>query len=208
VGVAALKPLVITGCQRSGTAYIAALITASGYWCSHERFFRELEWFGPKPTTVEASWAALPHLGEIDAHVVHQIRHPLSVVASMLSRRTFAGAGRRSARWAAKHVPSTRVDTDTEVMWAMRYWLAWNLAVERHAHHMWRLEDLTPDVVAEVLTSCGRPVIAQRVEQGAAVLPERINGWSEVVPLSWDDLPAGKLRRQVVRHARRWGYSA
>lgn len=201
-----MRPLIITGCQRSGTAFVAAMITASGYWCSHERFFREREWWMPRPDTIEASWAAAPFLSKVDAHVVHQLRHPLAVISSMLARGTFHGGGRRSVRWARKRYKQIHRPGDTEIEAAMRYWLHWNQLVERHADRMWQIEKLNPGTLAQALTDYGRPVSAGRVARGWEVLPARINEWKGVTRLTWRDLPQGKLKHRLQEAARRWGY--
>lgn len=202
-----MKPLIITGCQRSGTAYIAAVVTACGHWCSHERVFSDLREPVPRPETVEASWAAAPRLSTLDAHVVHQVRHPLAVIASSMARSTFAGKMRPSARWAYEQHPQIVRDSDrNHLVRAMRFWLEWNLLIEPHARHRWRVEDLTAEQVAQVLTGCGRPVDRDRAAQAMALIPRDVNHGHGVQLLSWSDLPACRLTRRLRKMAERYGY--
>lgn len=201
-----MKPLVITGCQRSGTAYTAALVTACGWWCSHERVFSDRRQPVLRPETVEASWAAAAHLPDMDAYVVHQVRHPLSVIASCMARSTFLGKMRPSARWAARQHPAIIRDSDGHLVRVMRFWVEWNLLVEPFAQHRWRVEDLTAVEVAQTLTSCGRPVDPVRAAQALELIPRNVNHARWVTPLSWSDLPRCRLTRRLRALAERYGY--
>lgn len=80
---------VVTGCGRSGTGYVAALLSAAGRSCGHEAIFRpDTEWV---PTTFrapagDASWLAAPFVLRLPrgSVVVHLVRDPLEVVRSHL----------------------------------------------------------------------------------------------------------------------------
>lgn len=205
-----MRPIVVCGTQRSGTAYTAALITACGHWCSHERKFREGRAWSLLPATIESSWAAAPHLAGLDAHVVHQVRHPLAVVASCLARGTFAGKRRRSARWAAKAHPATFNRGDDHVTRIVRYWVRWNQLIEAHAQRRWRLEDLVTsplgaELVADTLTQLGRPVELGRAAAASDLIPAA-NASPAVPTVSWDDIPRSTPRREARRMAKRYGY--
>lgn len=202
-----MTPIIVTGCMRSGTAYTAAAITACGHWCSHERFFREEKTWPLREGIIESSWAAAPHLTRIDAHVIHQVRHPLSVAASLLARRTFAGDGRRSAQWAWKQHPATFRDGDDELKRCLRYWLEWNWLVIDSADGgtLWRLEETSAHRLAGTLTSLGREVSVERAELALQVTP-RVNSWTGVTALTWADVPDGKLKKQVQEAADGYGY--
>lgn len=201
-----MKPVVITGCQRSGTAWIAAVVTACGYWCSHERFIREEKRFPLRPDVIESSWSAVPSLPDLDAWVVHQVRHPLRVVASCLARGTFSERGADSVRWAAVQHPAIRGDGDDELHRALRYWFEWNRLAEPHADQRWRLEDLAPEVIAETLSGFGRPTTPDRAALAIDVVPGRVNRCPTAGSLTWDDIPAGPLKKRVRKLAAHYGY--
>ena len=89
----ALRPLVVTGCARSGTTYLAALLGGLGLDLGHEDLFgpRTRSFDGWHGRQGDSSWLAAPFLGEVgDAVVVHQVRHPVKVVRSLLGMRFFA----------------------------------------------------------------------------------------------------------------------
>lgn len=196
----------VTGCQRSGTAYTAALLTACGWWCSHERHFSEGRTWPLRPATIESSWAAAPELPGLDAHVIHQVRHPLAVLASCTARATFNGKMRPSARWARKQHPRIVRKTDDPLMRVMRYWVEWNLLVEPHAELRWRVEDLKPDLVAAALTARGRPTTVGRAAAAMDLIPRDINHVHTVTPLTWADLPDKPLTVRLRDMAERYGY--
>lgn len=204
-----MKPVVVTGAKRSGTAYIAAWITNCGWWCAHERDFpgRRPKWHRIHPGTVEASYAATPFLDRERMHVVHQVRHPLKVVASLMRRRDFADPTAPAARWPLEACLPARRRDDGPLERTLRWWLEWNRMVEPHAEARWRIEDLTDADLAATLTGFGRPTTAMRAQQGRAVLPRRINE-NRVPPQTWtwDDLPAGRLLDEVKETAARYGY--
>ncbi len=122
--VATLRPFVITGCARSGTAYMAALLDGLGLRVGHEVVFdpRTRHFDGWQGQNGDSSWLAAPFLADLgDALVVHQLRHPLKVVRSLVGVRFFADRSRAflegddaytRAKWAVRerlmsagHVP-------------------------------------------------------------------------------------------------------
>lgn len=85
---------VITGCARSGTGYMASLFTHLGLETQHETVFSPYSqgFEGWSTAPGESSWLAAPFIHELPPGtiVLHQIRHPLSVVQSLLGIRFFA----------------------------------------------------------------------------------------------------------------------
>jgi hypothetical protein len=210
-----VKPIIITGCKRSGTAYISTLITVSGYWCSHERFFKGSMRWGINPLmiqdkypgVIESSYAAAPFIDAMDVHRVHQVRHPLLVTASIMAREGYNLDKRKD--WTIKKCPQSAEPGDDRLSLILRFWLEWNRMVARSADYRWRLEEVLadPGIIAEPLTEWGRPVSRDQVELGASVLPGRVNESSvPLTRLSWGDIPEGKLKGEVMSAAEGYGY--
>jgi hypothetical protein len=91
-----LRPFVVTGCARSGTTYMAAVLSGLGLRVGHEVVFgpRVRAFTGWHGQHGDSSWLAAPFLDQIDdALVFHQIRHPLKVVRSLVGVRFFADRG-------------------------------------------------------------------------------------------------------------------
>lgn len=114
-GLPSLHPFVVTGCPRSGTHYLSEVLARVGLVCRHEAVFgpkqRGFEGFGAAHG--DSSWLAVPFLAQLppDSIVLHQVRHPLDVVRSLLGigfledvsawREGLYGA-RASLRWRAR----------------------------------------------------------------------------------------------------------
>ncbi len=152
---------VVTGCGRSGTGYIAALLSALGHPCGHERVFTP--WITRVPALVsgsgDASWLAAPFVRglPVGTVVLHQVRDPRAVVRSLLGigffdpaglgeevrslpervRRRFGRGPHRTLRSdfldAIRRGVPTILDGRTPIERAVRYWTRWNALVEPSA---------------------------------------------------------------------------
>jgi hypothetical protein len=132
--------VLVTGCARSGTGYLAALLTEVGLACGHELVFEPRtvrrstseapDW--PQPVRAESSWLAAPYLARLPkgTAVVHLVRHPLAVMRSNL-RIGFFSAPSEYLEHACAHLPGLRQGDLIER--AARYWVGWNELIEREA---------------------------------------------------------------------------
>ena len=123
-----LRPFVVTGCARSGTTYMGALLAGLGVRIGHEAVFgpRTRGFDGWHDQNGDSSWLAAPFLDQIgDALVFHQVRHPLKVVRSLVGVRFFADRGPLFLHGD---------DAYTRVKWAVRERLMAAGHVERSEH--------------------------------------------------------------------------
>jgi hypothetical protein len=189
----------ITGTGRSGTHYTSALLTAIGLDAPHESVGRDgcVSW-------KHATTGVFEYIGKgreltVEdpgfAPVVHQVRDPLKVIASM---QTFSLS---SWFYMAKTIELRLVDPP--LVTAMRAWVGWNALIERRAGWRFRVEDL--DSVF--------PELCQRVGVSNARLPalpvsRRDSRAHRYQPLNWSDLEgASKEWAHEVRvMAERYGY--
>lgn len=107
-----MRNFVITGAARSGTGYIARVLSGAGVPCGHEYLFnystdvvpqdgnmvlvssdvptRQPEGLLEGPTPIaDASWAALPWVNMLKLLSFHQVRDPLDCVSSLMGIRFF-----------------------------------------------------------------------------------------------------------------------
>ena len=149
------KKLRIIGCGRSGTRYSASLFQALGLDITHE-LDRELP--GSTGRDGISSWFLAvddpnPPNGPSDIgidfqYTLHQVRHPLLVIASFA--QFILKEGTRSPEFIERHIPGLKSDLDTNdlsikqklILQAARYWYEWNLMAEQKATETLRLEEL------------------------------------------------------------------
>jgi hypothetical protein len=186
----------ITGSARSGTLHMATMLRAAGVNAGHERAVSVRAWRELRPGEVEASWLAAP-LG-LSAHTVHQVRHPLATVSSLLHRGAFAPHNVRSrwGRYAARFLPGL-LEEPTVIERVCRYYIEWNALVR--ADTRWRIEDVTDARVAEAVG-----LAADQVAAGRAMLPGAMHQ-SLATSLGWEDIPA-RFRDELRRLTVEFGY--
>lgn len=198
--------LVITGAQRSGTRYLAKVLSAAGLPATHELG----DPFGspknaPDPRTtpptgpIEVSWLAAWF--QTDAYIVHLVRHPLDAIASSAHRRTFTKP-RPYGWWAMEKM--SQIALYDEPARSARYWLGWTDLVEEQAHERLRLEDVTARTLAEMLERAGIAPNMERLREAVANVSTMTNGGSFPPPLTYGDL--GELANPVQHRAKEYGY--
>ncbi len=162
----------------------------------------------------EASWLAAPYLARLPAGtvVLHQVRDPLAVIRSMIRSRFFQESTHRT--FAAQHCPPVAAGTLLDRL--MTYWVEWNSLVASaaglpHLHyHRFRVEDLTPDLLAEIARRIDIRYDPDRAREVWAALPRDINTrgakWRDEA-VRWETLPSGAARRRLASLAHVYGYS-
>lgn len=153
------KKLLITGCGRSGTLYSARLFSELGMDIMHEldRHSSEL-----KGKDGFASWFMVvddpsPPQGPSSQdyqfqYVLHQVRHPLAVIASFA--QFILQKGSRSPEFIEKYIPDFKKgleNTDLTVkqklvLQAARYWYEWNVLALHKATDTIRLESMAQEL--------------------------------------------------------------
>ena len=175
---------VIVGTGRSGTGYIAQLLSRLGIKTGHER------WWNPagdrSPNLIgEASWLAVPHLDEYPGKVGLQLRDPLKVMRSLLNGSLF-NLSRTNVyyRYKANYLDFSG-DPVLDAAWFV---VEWTRMATEHADVVWRLEDLDPELVADLTVWAGYPVDELRV---GAAMRSLTSDWNRHnrIDLEWDDLP-------------------
>ncbi|GAA3180946.1 hypothetical protein GCM10010531_38900 [Blastococcus jejuensis] len=91
---------------------------------------------------------------------------------------------------------------------AMRWWVFWNNMGAQHATKTFRLEDLNPELFANLLEMIG----ADPDTAGAAFasVDRDVNSstrrGTKLTGIEWSDLPAGREKDDLERAAARFGY--
>jgi hypothetical protein len=191
------------GCGRSGTQYIAALLTELGVYCGHEAIYTPRGVKRRFRMRGDSSFLAVPYLAEFGGTVLHQTREPLAVIASFVGRRFFSADPERDVflRFARRHVELSGDDLRD----AMRWYSEWNERCEQYATMRYRVEDIDARL-EEIVATIGVDVTGQQQLDALATVRRDINRRAGAVPLTWADLPAGPDRDRLDAVARRYGY--
>jgi len=187
--------ILVTGCIRSGTAYTTAVLRNLGLDVMHEGSGKDgsVSAFLAKPDVELPPWHG-PAIDHYDL-VLHQVRHPVAVVASM---RPSSGHF-----WAfVKRHASVR--SASLLRRSMEYWLVWNRVAEARAQMTYRIEDAPWDDICRLI---GVEYNRDAVDRVATDTNSR-QGHPYYRALTWEDLdvrdPA--LCLQIRQLARRYGY--
>jgi len=172
--------MIITGCQRSGTMTMGSILGIA-----HEVNFtplttwqdiNKLDYIPP-----ESSWLAQPFaeiLKEKEVPIIHLIRHPINVIASLLGIRFWEGADHEPYReFIIKHLPGIKTFLNHSMAASMFYWIYWNKPLEQF-----------PRIQLETIRNA--PILNSRPR----------------AQLKWTDIPKNNLKRLVEEKAEEYGY--
>lgn len=193
------KLLLITGCARSGTHYIAALLTLSGLPIKHEREGA----MGTSSWTMAVDAVKTPwgpgFLKFKFRHVFHQVRDPLKTISACTTEPE------KSWEFICVHIPQIKMK-DRLVVKCAKYWYYWNLEAEKKAEFTYRIEDIE-NVLDEMSFRLGYPL----AKDALAWVPKDLNHRPRKVTYSWSDLKVlladPVLYQNIVDMATRYGYS-
>lgn len=195
------RRFVVAGTGRSGTLYLARLLTACGLRTSHELAHmpplplgparaREV-WkrrvrphlatagggMGPRlealvPFVGDCSWMCVPALPELTCTRVLVVRHPAATIDSM-RRKRFLGApyAPHTAAWLRRNFELWDDGRNDEA----RFWVEWNDRALDHVELVLRLEDLGPAAVAGIADRAGLAIDTDRVATAFASVSPATN---------------------------------
>lgn len=196
-----MEPLaLITGTGRSGSGYIAQVLNEAGVKCGHEDYWNPWNSL-TSGLLVDSSWCALAvGLDGYQGRVFHQIRHPLDSVSSFARHEPQDGPYRTLRLRLMPREPADPVE------FGMLAWSCYVEAAQHRAERAWRLEDVDVDLVVFLGAAVGVEVSSEQAERALAAVPKDYNCHGPGPRLTWDDLPAGGLRDQLLGWCRYWGW--
>ena len=140
--------LLIMGCGRSGTGFVAKVLNEAGVPAGHEKVFHpgttSPDW---GESRAEASWLALPWLPTLDpdVSVVHLVRDPIKNARSWMGVGMFADDAHpdhEPYRDAVRRCVPGVMEYPTALERWLAHWVVWNEIAELHASETLRIEDL------------------------------------------------------------------
>jgi hypothetical protein len=178
--------LVITGCARSGTQWIAKVLTQAGVDVGHWRMLGE----HGISSDLLAPLACL-----VGGRVLHQVRYPINQIGSMQTTHGYTW------RFISQVVRFEK--TDSLLQMCMKYWLVWNACAEKVGRYTYRIEDIDNEwhkvkEIAGLSESTEMPDIPRNVNTRAG----------RYTPITWEILEAedAELYNRVLTQAWEYGY--
>jgi len=196
-----LPAFVVTGTGRCGTQYIAELFRLCGVSCGHEMVYRREGVFPRVGCRGESSWYAAAYLDDFDGVVLHQVRDPLQTISSLASRQM----------WEPGSAIATFVEDFVElggdpVEDAIAFYVGWNLLCEKNAQYRYQVERIDDEL--SILLGKVAPRRAHLAPEVLPRLSKRINSRPRRVTYqSYEQLPGGLARDELLKMAARYGYT-
>lgn len=191
------RSLLITGCARSGTAFITHFFRLNGYDVGQERdgLFGVVSW----PMTADSDttpWG--PGFNNYTfEHIFHQVRHPLKTIASAGNEPLVSWI------FIKKFIPEIEMH-DPKIVKGAKYWYYWNLLAEKKAELTYRIEDIENQI--------GKMIALLEVDLDPAILdniPTNKNTRRYTDVYTWKDLREALdegLFSNIIEMAIRYGY--
>lgn len=172
-------PFFIVGPARSGTAYVAELLTAAGLPTGHEDMFGAYGFDARPELRGDSSWLAVPFLGDIPAAcpIVFQTRDPLKVVESNFRIR-FLQRDSKFDRFVQAVLGARLPASATPLERCVLYVVEWIEMIRAHQSRLVltsRLESLAASDVDAIGRCVGHPIEPLRAAAALAALPKNVN---------------------------------
>lgn len=196
--------IVVAGCARSGTAFMAKLLTQGGIVCNHEILFGAPGYGEIRDEAIaESSWLATPYLAreKIRGAITMQIvRHPLKHISSMNHVHTLEDHNFRANIYTIyKKLYLPTLDRMRVMDRYIFNWIKWNQMAEKHADFIYRLEDLV-EKPGEVFEDLGWDVGKKTLNT------KKVNSYSNVEQLDWKDLRECLYYYELLQAAHHYKY--
>jgi hypothetical protein len=231
-----LTRFVVAGCSRSGTTYMAKLLSALGLPCGHERIFNIWRiagignlsepmafFFEKEAKQGDASFLSIPYLDQLPEGtiVLHQVRNPLEVIRSHMGIRFFSDPYVPSIYLANEHPQildflrahcAEIMEADTEIGRCMRYWYHWNRIAERAESNSaltylrYRVEDVDVPMLSKILSLISEPANRSGLDEVMDSISKRTNTRPRDNSWTWDNLPSGEDKERVLELSRVYRY--
>lgn len=194
------RRLLITGCARSGTSFIAQALKKTGYILGHEVVRRD----GVSSWIMAVDAKEVPEgdgrSGYVFDHIFHQVRHPLKVISSL----HFSHSPENKVwDYILSHTPEISPQ-DPPIVKCAKYWYYWNLKAEAGSEWTYKIEEID-----QVWDEFCRRIGKNLGRKGLAETAKDFNSVGAVPDLTWKDLQEQldpDLYSNIQGLAKRYGY--
>ena len=221
----------VTGMPRSGTVYMARLLSSVGLMCGHESIFAlggiegaikalsdkyvktsvvsndvPESWFNHRTQVAESSYLAAPFLDHsclADTKIIHVVRNPLLVISSLLLDVDFFKEKGQIPYldFVYKHLPELK-KINNEIERITAYYVWWNNIIEQKSLGKQYLR-------LKVGESVGSPLFDfLEIKQPKNLFTNtKINSWKKrASDLCLNDIPNGKIKNEFILLLEKYNY--
>lgn len=191
-----MPKVIITSSPRSGTSWLARILehfVPTGHEFIFQNYGR-VDWARWDDVDIEVSYAAgafLPEIVQMEERpwIVHLVRHPLKVIQSDRAHTAPVCSGNTQGEYL---YPGLEGLQDLEL--AAQYWICHNAIIEQFAHKRYKIEDIGPTEIQQLVRMTGKEIEAPEwVNFFPAV---NSNLWDkEYYKTEWEDLPESMYAR-------------
>lgn len=194
----ATAPLLVTGCGRSGTHYLAAALRSLGLDVEHEVPAADatVSWIHAPPRFREEQGLSF-------SCVLHMHREPLASISSILTFHE------RSWIHVERYLPRC-IDEDPLAR-AAQYWLHWNRLAEEQASWSFAVERLAEPAVQDRFQELSGIALTEEALLAGRAAQNSRRQRDSYRPIGWPELRALLKEddyRDLLHQARRYGYEA
>jgi len=141
-----MQRFLITGCPRSGTKFIADLLSNLGIKCGWEQIYNyDIAAWG-EGVVGESSWLSVQHFDVLpeDVIVLHQVRYPPEVIKSMMHWTILESGKDKAHASRTTNKPERYVIRGSERRQLIyeRFWVDINNIIAERAVYRWKVEDI------------------------------------------------------------------
>lgn len=196
-------PYVIVGTGRSASGYLARLLRVCGIACGHETYWRADGHPSAGGLTCDSSWIAAPDVLRGDTYggtILHQTRHPLAVVSSMVAHPDHT-------LWFAERERVLGQLSDDPIMQAMEITAGWlDICDDERVAMRWPVEHMSVTKLRAICARLDHPVTASVAAHAFLTVGQAHNAHGTTGRLDWWDLPDCRAKGRLLYHAEMGGY--
>lgn len=193
------KLVLVTGCARSGTTFIAEVLQHCGLNVVHEAAGKDgiVSWLMAARDTHTPYGPG--YYNYRFKHIFHQVRDPLKTMASLTTEHA------KAWQFVMKHTPQIKAE-DPMIVKCAKYWYYWNKRAEAKAEWTYRVED-----IENALEEMGRRMGIHLDKEAIHKVRKTINHRERTVEYTWAEVKANlspTRYKKLIDLARKYGYSA
>lgn len=196
------KEVLIIACGRSGTQYMSKLLSCSTLDIKHEQpgINGCVSW--PMVCNSYSPWGPSGDNRNF-IHILHQVRHPLSVITSWYNN--FGDLQRDEWRFIRKHIIEIKKN-DSLLTQIAKYWYYWNLKAEALSEWRFKIEDID-----YIIPKLEKRLNITLDKKQVLLISKNTNTFNKIKrKIKWSDLKnkiPKSLFENIQRMAQRYGYS-